>query len=392
VAKRVFLIVLDSAGIGALPDAHLYGDEGSNTLGNIAAMAEGGLNTPHLARLGLGKLVSLPGIEVPAAALGAYGRMAEKSCGKDTTTGHWELMGIVLSRPFPTYPYGFPPEVIGAFEQRIGRKTLGNKAASGTAIIEELGQEHLLTGYPIVYTSADSVFQIAAHEDVIPVAELYRMCEIARELLAGEHAVGRVIARPFTGTPGNFTRTVRRHDYSLKPPGRTVLDFLAAAGREVIAVGKIKDIFAGQGITRSVPTGENLAGINAILDLLRRDFSGLVFANLVDFDMKYGHRNDVNGYARALEEFDSYLPRIMDELAGDDVLVITADHGCDPTTASTDHSREYVPVIVYGNEIKPDTDLGTRESFADLGLTVAALLDVRIEGIAGSSFASLIRR
>lgn len=388
--RRVFLIVLDSAGVGALPDAHLYGDAGSNTLGNLAAV-RGGLNLPYLGRLGLGKITELRGVEAPETTLGAYGKMAEKSPGKDTTTGHWEMMGIVLPHPFPTYPNGFPPEIIQEFEQQIGRRTLGNKAASGTAIIEELGEEHMATGYPIVYTSADSVFQIAAHEEIIPIDELYRMCEIAREMLQGEHGVGRVIARPFIGTPGNFTRTARRHDYSLKPPDPTVLDFISASGREVIAVGKINDIFVGQGITRSIPTEDNREGINRVLELLDSDFEGLCFVNLVDFDMHYGHRNDVEGYARALEEFDACLPRIMEAMKPEDVLVLTADHGCDPTTPSTDHSREYVPVLVYGEEILPIA-VGVRESFADLGLTVAELLGVAVENISGRSFASRIRR
>ncbi len=390
-ARRIFLIVLDSAGIGALPDAQKYGDENSNTLGNIVA-ARGSLAVPNLARMGLGRLVDIPGYDRSTEPQGAYGRMAEKSCGKDTTTGHWELMGLILDKPFPTYPNGFPPEIIEAFEHRIGRKVLGNKPASGTVIIEELGEMHMATGYPIVYTSADSVFQIAAHEEIIPVEELYRMCKIARELLVGEHAVGRVIARPFIGQPGRFVRTERRHDFSLKPPGRTVLDYLAEAGMDVIAVGKIHDIFAGQGITASRPTADNREGMEVMLDLAQQDFTGLAFANLVDFDMKYGHRNDVEGYARALEEFDEFVPPLVRRMQSDDVLVITADHGCDPTTASTDHSREYVPVIVFGREIKAGVDIGTRETFADLGCTVAELLGVKTEGLAGESFASLIRR
>jgi len=352
----------------------------------------GYLNVPNLARLGLGKLVRLPGCDTEGGPSGAYGRMAEKSCGKDTTTGHWELMGIILDKPFPTYPRGFPPEIIEAFERRIGRKVLGNKPASGTVIIEELGREHMATGYPIVYTSADSVFQIAAHEEVIPVEELYRMCRIARELLTGEHAVGRVIARPFIGQPGSFVRTERRHDFSLKPPRPTVLDYVAGAGMDVIAVGKIYDIFVGQGITASRPTADNREGMETVLDLADQEFTGLAFANLVDFDMKYGHRNDVEGYARALEEFDEFIPRLLNRMGEGDVVVITADHGCDPTTASTDHSREYVPVLVAGQEIRDGVDVGTRETFADLGCTVADLLGVKTEGLAGESFASLIRR
>ncbi len=381
--NRVILIVMDSVGIGALPDADAYGDAGSNTLVNTAG-AVGGLNLPNLARLGLGNIEKIKGVSPVDSPAGAYGKMSERSAGKDTTTGHWELSGIILDKPFPVYPDGFPPEIINAFEEKIGRKTLGNKAASGTAIIEELGEEHMNTGYPIVYTSADSVFQIAAHEEVIPLEELYRMCSIARELLTGEHAVGRVIARPFLGSPGSFKRTANRHDYSLKPVGRTVLDLLHSSGCRVQAVGKIEDIFAGEGITEALHTTGNQDGVNKILELMKKPGGGLVFANLVDFDMVYGHRNNPQGYARALEEFDGRLPEIMAALRDDDLLIITADHGCDPTTASTDHSREYVPLMVYGKYIKGGVNLGIRESFSDVAATLAETFGVTIN--TGKSF------
>lgn len=384
--KRVVIVVLDSVGVGALPDAHKYGDEGSNTLGNIAAAVP--LNLPHLARLGLGNIIPLRGIDPVNNPSAAYGKMASQAPGKDTTTGHWELAGLILERPFPLYPQGFPPEIIEAFEKAIGRKVLGNKPASGTAIIEELGEEHLRTGYPIVYTSADSVFQIAAHEDVIPVQELYRYCRIAREILRGEHAVGRVIARPFVGEPGHFIRTDRRQDFSLEPPKPTLLDVISGAGHQVMAVGKIKDIFAGRGITRWIHTHDNMDGIDQTCKFLREGSRGLIFTNLVDFDMLYGHRNDVEGYAAALEAFDRRLPDLMEDLDEKDVLVITADHGCDPTTPSTDHSREYVPLLVFGKSIRT-VNIGIRPTFADLAATVAELLGVPYQ-LAGTSFAKLL--
>lgn len=387
--KRVFLIVLDSVGIGELPDADKYGDRGSNTLVNTARYV-GGLKLPNLARLGLGKIEAIEGVKVPDRVMAAYGKCAEMAGGKDTTTGHWEMMGCILEKPLPTFPDGFPAPLIAEFEKRIGRRILGNKVASGTEIIAELGAEHMKTGFPIVYTSADSVFQIAAHEEVIPVEELYRMCQVARELLTGEWAVGRVIARPFLGTPGNFTRTPRRHDYSLPPVSETFLDRMQAAGKDVIAVGKINDIFAGRGITSSIPTEDNDDGMGKTLELASRDFNGLAFVNLVDFDMKYGHRNDAVGYARALEEFDSWLSEFLFRLKEDDVLVVTADHGCDPTTASTDHSREYVPVIITGPRFVGEVNLGVRQSFADIGKTVCALLKVGTEGMPGQSFAELL--
>lgn len=370
--RRVMLIVLDGVGIGALPDAHLYDDEGSNTLGNIARQV--GLKLPHLTRLGLGNIAPLEGIEPQEQAQAAYGKMGERSPGKDTTTGHWEMAGIILDKPFPVYPEGFPPEIIEEFEKRIGKKVLGNKPASGTVIIEELGEEHMATGKPIVYTSADSVFQIAAHEEVIPLEELYRMCEVARELLQGDHAVGRVIARPFVGTPGNFQRTANRHDYSLAPPSPNMLELVQRKGLEVIGVGKIGDIYAGKGITRSIPTKSNMDGVDQTVRTWREMKAGLLFTNLVDYDMKYGHRNNAQGFAEALEEFDARLPELMGILEDDDLLIITADHGVDPTTPSTDHSREYVPLLIYGKKVKSGVNLGVRSTFADVGATIAEYL------------------
>ncbi|WXJ82144.1 Phosphopentomutase [Moorella humiferrea] len=383
VIDRVIIIVLDSVGVGELPDAAAFGDAGSNTLGNIAARVN--LKLPNMARLGLGNIIPLRGIAPVGSPTAAYGKMASKSAGKDTTSGHWELAGLILEKPFPLYPHGFPPEIIEPFEMAIGRKVLGNKPASGTVIIEELGAEHMRTGYPIVYTSADSVFQIAAHEDVIPVEELYRYCKIARRLLTGEHAVGRVIARPFIGEPGHFIRTDRRQDFSLEPPRPTLLDAVVNAGLQVMAVGKIKDIFAGRGISRWIHTHDNMDGIDQTCNFMREGGRGLIFTNLVDFDMRYGHRNDVTGYAGALEAFDRRLPELIEALNEGDVLVITADHGCDPTTPSTDHSREYVPLLIYGNKIRK-INIGVRPTFADLGATVAEMLDVPYD-LAGESFA-----
>lgn len=388
-AKRVFLIVLDSAGIGALPDASLYGDEGSNTLVNTAR-AVGGLKLPQMGALGLGKIDQIDGVPSTRVSSGAYGRAASLARGKDTTTGHWEMMGCILKEPMPTFPEGFPPELIVEFEKRIGRRVLGNKVASGTVIIQELGAEHMKTGYPIVYTSADSVFQIAAHEDVIKLPELYNMCEQAREMLTGPWGVGRVIARPFEGQEGNFTRTANRHDYSLPPISTTGLDYLYQAGKEVIAVGKINDVFAGRGVSRSLHTHDNREGMETTQGLLNEDFNGLVFVNLVDFDMKFGHRNDARGYADALEEFDQWLAEFIPALKMDDLLIITADHGCDPTTESTDHSREYIPILVTGPSIKGEVNLGVRASFADIGKTVCQVLGVNGDGLPGDSFASLL--
>lgn len=385
--KRVALFVLDSVGVGELPDAGDYGDSGSNTLGNISR-AVGGLNMPNLGRLGLGNIIPIEGVPPAESPAASYGRMSEKSAGKDTTTGHWEMAGIIMEKPFPVYPGGFPSDFIKSYEEKIGCRVLGNKAASGTAIIEELGAEHMKTGFPIVYTSADSVLQIAAHEEIIPLEELYRICLIAREMLAGEHAVGRVIARPFEGKPGSFRRTVNRHDFSLKPIGITLLNILANNGMQVTAVGKIKDIFAGEGVTNAVTTKGNKDGMDKSLQLMESDITGLVFTNLVDFDMLYGHRNNPRGYADALEELDRWLPRLLKALKEDDVLIITADHGCDPTTPSTDHSREYVPLLVYGKQVLGGVDLGVRESFADIAATVAEIFGLKFD--VGRSFWSQV--
>jgi len=368
---RVVLIVLDSVGCGELPDAGVYGDQGSDTLGNIAKRVP--LRIPHLRSLGLGRLVDLGvGVGDSGAATGAFGRMAEASAGKDSVTGHWEMMGIVLDRPFPTFPSGFPRRVMEAFERQVGRGTLGNVVASGTDIVDRLGPEHMRTGKPIVYTSADSVFQIAAHEEVIPVAELYRICEVAFDLVGRGMGVGRVIARPFIGSPGAFRRTSNRHDYALDPAGDTLLDYLTRQGVPVVSIGKITDLFAGRGITRAVPTASDAEGMDRVLDTMRGDTGGLIFANLVDFDTLYGHRNDVEGYAANIERFDERLASVLRELRDTDLLAITADHGNDPTTPSTDHSREHVPLLMTGTRVRRGADLGTRSTFADLGQTLAA--------------------
>ncbi|MCP4538421.1 MAG: phosphopentomutase [Chloroflexi bacterium] len=390
--NRFVVIVLDSLGIGELPDAAAFGDVGSHTLGNMAR-AVGGMKLPHMEAMGLGNIVELlrnsqrvaaqlyvivEGVIPQAKPTAAYGKMAEVSPGKDTTTGHWEMMGIQLKQPFPLYPNGFPPEIIKEFEAQIGRGTLANYPASGTVIINELGEKHIHTGKPIVYTSGDSVFQIAAHEDVIPIKKLYQMCRIAREILRGEHEVSRVIARPFVGDPGNWIRTANRHDFSVVPPEPTVLDFCKDAGMMVYGVGKINDIFVGQGLTDTVHIQDNMDGVDKTIAAMReRRERGLIFANLVDFDSKYGHRNNPQGYADALAEFDHRIPEITDALAPDDVLVLTADHGNDPTTPSTDHSREYVPILVTGDPVRPGTNLGTRETFADLGATIADVLGAK---------------
>jgi phosphopentomutase len=366
---RVIVIVLDSVGIGALPDAGAYGDEGSNTLGNIAQRVE--LQLPVLRSLGLDRLVSF-GDGQAAAPAGAYGRMAEASAGKDSVTGHWEMMGLVLERPFPTFPSGFPSDAMAEFERRIGRSTLGNVVASGTEVIDRLGSEHVRTGRPIIYTSADSVFQIAAHEDVIPIPELHRICGVAFDLFATGLGVGRVIARPFVGVPGAFTRTANRHDYALEPTGPTLLDRLTERDVPVVTVGKVGDLFAGRGISRAVPTTSDADGLDKLQVELADTPSGFIFANLVDFDTLYGHRNDVAGYAANLQRFDERLPRILAALRPSDLLVVTADHGNDPSTPSTDHSREYVPILLTGAGIRAGVDVGTRKTFADLGQTLAA--------------------
>lgn len=372
--KRVFLIVLDSFGIGEMPDAAAYGDAGSNTLRTVADSPE--FSMPNMAKLGLFNIDGVTAGEPEAEPWGSFARMTEFSRGKDTTTGHWEIAGLISTKPMPVFPEGFPAEVIRAFEEKTGRKVLCNRPYSGTEVIKDYGEEHMRTGSLIVYTSADSVFQIAAHEEVVPVEELYRYCEIARRLLVGDVGVGRVIARPFTGEPGNFTRTSRRHDYSLLPPEDTMLDQLKAAGYAVIGVGKINDIFAGKGITEFVRTSGNAEGIARTLEYLDRDFEGLCFVNLVDFDMLYGHRNDVEGYARALTYFDRHLSQILKRLRPEDVLMITADHGCDPGTPSTDHSREYTPLTVYGDPVPSGQNWGTRSSFADIGASVLAYFGV----------------
>ncbi|MGE5579174.1 MAG: phosphopentomutase [Bacillota bacterium] len=391
IVDRVIIVVLDSLGIGALPDAAAYGDEGSNTLGNIARVL-GGLSLPNLGALGIGNLTEVLGVP-PQPPVGACARAAFRSPGKDTTTGHWEMCGVTLDKPFRTYPKGFPARIITAFEAKIRRGVLGNRAASGTQIIEELGEEHLRTGMPIVYTSADSVFQIACHEDVVPLPTLYLWCQMAREILVGNDLVARVIARPFTGKPGAFVRTENRRDFSLPPVRPTLLDYAKADGVAVTAIGKIQDVFAGQGITRAVQAKGNVAGIREIVSAIEagRDKppgSGreLVMANLVDFDTLYGHRNDPGRYARALEEFDAALQTILGALDPRDLLVIAGDHGCDPTTPSTDHSREYVPMLLAGDTVKPGTVLGDLQTAADLGATVAEALGVPYYGD-GASFA-----
>lgn len=386
-AKRLFLIVLDSFGVGELPDAYLWKDEGSNTLGAIRNHPD--FHCPELTELGLFNIEGVGGgVSAPAAS---YARMAEKSMGKDTTIGHWEIAGIISPDPLPTYPDGFPDEVIKEFEKRTGRKVLCNKPYSGTEVIRDYGREQVETGALIVYTSADSVFQIAAHEDVVPVEELYRYCEIARKMLVGKHGVGRVIARPFNGEYP-FTRTANRHDFSLPPPKDTMLNLMHRAGYDTLAVGKIYDIFAGSGISESFRTTSNAHGMQVTKELQDRDFSGLCFVNLVDFDMKYGHRNDVKGYAAAATEFDGFLPAFLNDMKEDDVLLITADHGCDPSTPSTDHSREYTPMLVLGKKIKSGVDLGTRASFSDISATVLDYFGVAREETAGESFLELIEK
>lgn len=379
-SKRIFLIVLDSFGIGEEPDAADYGDEGSDTLAAVARSPY--LKVPNMARLGLFNIEGVSCGKREASPAGAFARMREASKGKDTTIGHWEIAGIYSPKPLPTFPNGFPEEVIREFEEKAGRAALCNKPYSGTEVIRDYGREHEKTGALIVYTSADSVFQIAAHESVVPVKELYRYCGIARAMLTGKYGVGRVIARPFTGSYPNYTRTTNRHDFSLVPPGETVLDFLKSAGRDVVAVGKINDIFAGKGITEFMRTKGNAEGIERTIELTKKDFNGLCFVNLVDFDMLYGHRNDVEGYAKALTYFDEKLPQILAGLREDDLLMITADHGCDPSTPSTDHSREYTPWLVCGEKVRAGADLGTRPTFADIAATVADYLETpcRITG------------
>lgn len=380
--KRIFLIVLDSFGIGEMEDAESYGDKGTNTLRSVSASPEFAM--PNMRTLGLFNLDGVTCGERVASPTARIARMKEASKGKDTTIGHWEIAGILSKKPLPTYPDGFPQEVLDAFSRATGKGVLCNKPYSGTEVIQAYGDEHVRTGKLIVYTSADSVFQIAAHEDVVPVETLYEYCRQAREILQGEHGVGRVIARPFIGTSGNYTRTPRRHDFSLLPPSVTMLDQLKDAGKTVISVGKIKDIFAGKGITEAVYTKGNEEGIEQTLSYMEKDFEGLCFVNLVDYDMLYGHRNDVDGYARALTYFDGKLPEILDRLREEDILMITADHGCDPGyKVSTDHSREHTPFLMYGSLVEPG-NLGTRETFADIGATVLAYFGIKPE-FAGTS-------
>ena len=387
--QRVILIILDACGIGALPDAHLYDDEGSNTIANTAR-AVGGLKLPNLEGLGLGNIHPILGVSPNPSALANFGKMAELSVGKDSSSGHWEIMGLITEKPHPVYPHGFPPEVIQPFEKAVDKKILGNKPASGTEIIKELGEEHVRTGKPIVYTSADSVFQIAAHEEIIPVDELYQMCTTARNLLVGEHAVVRVIARPFLGKPGSFKRTERRKDFSLAPPSETVLDILKANHLPVIGLGKIEDLFAGKGLTFSIHSKNNSDGMDKLIEAVEKFKEGLIFINLVDFDMLWGHRNNPRAFAGGLEEFDRRLPEVMELLQKQDILILTADHGCDPTTPSTDHSREYVPLLVCGESIAKGKNLGVRESFADVGATIAEIFGIKGTG-SGKSFLEEIR-
>ncbi len=387
--KRVIWIVLDSVGMGELPDAGKFGDIGSNTLGNIAKIA--GLFLPNMRKLGLGNIEGMVGIEPIEAPIGCYGRLAELSNGKDTTTGHWEMAGIYSKQGFPVYSNGFPKEVIEQFKKEANVEgVLGNCAASGTEIIERLGMEHERTKYPIVYTSADSVFQIACHKSVYPVEELYQMCEKARKILTGKDAVARVIARPFEGYKGQYSRTAERKDFSLQPPSDHLLERIKEKGLIVAAVGKIEDIFAGKGITDAVHTKDNMDGVRKTIQYMKRETEGLIFTNLVEFDMKWGHRNDVYGYAKGLEEFDAVLPDILEAMEEEDILVLTADHGCDPTTPSTDHSREYVPVLFYGKKLKQNVNLGTGKSFADIGQTVAELFGLMPLAI-GESFLCRIK-
>ncbi len=384
---RAIVIVCDSLGVGELPDAAEFGDAGSNTLAHV--LRDGHATIPNLTRLGL--LHTLPEGTGPGEPSGAWGRMAERSAGKDTTTGHWEMMGLIVTEPFRTYPDGFPPEIIREFESRIGRKTLGNKPASGTVILDELGDEHMRTGSPIVYTSGDSVFQVAAHEEVIPPAELWEICAVARELMRGEHNIGRIIARPFIGPhSGSFTRTANRKDLSVRPPVETVVERLDRAGKEVIGIGKIGDIFDRVGISREIRSESNSDGMAKTTALVRDGEGDLIFTNLVDFDSKYGHRNNPEGYARALESLDREIVDLLDAMKEDDLLFLTADHGCDPSDISTDHTREYVPLLVAGPRVRGPRPLGTRPTFADLGCTVGDYLGIELAGFAGETLLSTI--
>ena len=383
--KRIFLIVLDSFGIGAMPDSESFGDVGVNTLASCATSKK--LNIPNMIAAGLGNIDGVTCLPKVSNPTGAYARLTEASMGKDTTIGHWEIGGLVSQFPLPTYPEGFPDEILEPFKAATGRGVLANAPWSGTEVIDKFGQEHMDTGDLIVYTSADSVFQIAAHEDIVPPEKLYEYCRIARNLLQGKHGVGRVIARPFVGTPGNFKRTANRHDFSLEPPKATLLDVLKAEGKASIGVGKIYDIFAGRGTTEHVYNQSNANGMEHTLNYADKDFEGLCFVNLVDFDMVFGHRRNIDGYAEALNEFDAFLPKLLEKLGDEDVVMITADHGCDPGyTATTDHTREYVPLLILGNKVK-NVNLGTRESFADIAATIADMLKVKLD-TPGKSFAT----
>src|SRR5437588_1842080 len=386
--RRAILVVLDGVGAGANPDAHAYGDDGASSLEHCA-LAIGGLALPNLGSIGLGNSTTRLGTPPTNDAQGSYGRMAEAGGGKDSTTGHWEMTGVVLHKPLPTYPNGFPADLVAHFEQAIGREVIGNKAASGTEIIKELGEEHLRTGHPILYTSADSVFQVAAHQEVIPLEELYHMCHIARNMLTGDNAVGRVIARPFLGTPGAFYRTEHRRDFSLAPLGTSLLDVLKESGKEVIGIGKIEDLFAGRGLTQRDHTETNSEGMAATLRWLERDFTGLLFVNLVEFDMLWGHRRDSQGYAQALRDVDAWFGQVQQVMQPHDAIFFTADHGVDPTYTGSDHTREHVPLLAYGTPVRTGVDLGVRPTFADLGQTLAQAFHVEPLA-AGTSFAPTI--
>lgn len=387
--KRIFLIVLDSVGIGEMPDAALYGDEGSNTL--AAAATSSKFDMPNMKKLGLFNIDGINIKEREQNPTATFARMTEQSKGKDTTIGHWEIAGIISEKPLPTYPDGFPEEIIQALEKETGRSIICNKPYSGTDVIRDYGAKHVESGALIVYTSADSVLQIAAHEDIVPIETLYEYCRIARQICTGEHSVGRVIARPFVGEEGSFVRTSHRHDYSLTPPAITMLDQLTENNIDVISVGKISDIFAGKGIKESHPIASNLEGMNKTLEIMNKEFEGLCFVNLVDYDMLYGHRNDIEGYAKALTEFDQYLPKLLDALKEDDILMITADHGCDPSTPSTDHSREYTPLVITGNSIKEGINLGTRNSFADIAASILEYFNIE-QKTKGDSFLKQISK
>ena len=389
--QRIIWIILDSVGMGELPDAKEFDDEGTHTIGHVSEK-NGGLNIPNMVKLGLGNIPGMVNIDKIENAMGCYGKSAEISMGKDTTVGHWEMTGVYSKEKFPTYPNGFPEEIIEEFCMKTGvQGVLGNEVASGTEIISRLGKEHVSTKKPIIYTSADSVFQIACHEDVFAPQELYRLCEVAREILVGKHGVARVIARPFVGSDGDYTRTSNRRDFSLKPDEKNVLNYLKNAGYDVIGIGKIEDIFAGVGITEAIHTKDNQDGVDKTIEFMKQDKKGVIFTNLVEFDSKWGHRNDYIGYAKGLEEFDARIPEIINEMKEDDILIINSDHGCDPTTKGTDHTREYIPILVYGKKLKSNIFIGERKTFADIGATISEVFGVEKPDI-GESFLGQIRR